>query len=108
MFRKFFLGETCGVLITVLYRAVGQKVLATWPTNKEETDRHSFRSQHGKFFSQKNLKKSVTSQQNIIKARATHKQNYELPTNFVSTRSQDKVSASFIQLSKFGYSIIEI
>ena len=54
MFRKFFLGETCGVLTTVLYRGVGQKVLATWPTNEEETDRHSFRSQHGKFFSQKN------------------------------------------------------
>ena len=106
MFRKFFLGETCGVLTTLLYRAVGQKVFATWPTNKEETDRHSFRSQHGKFL--KNFKKSVSSQQNIIKARATRKQNFELPTNIVSTRSQDKVSATFIRLYKFGYSIIEI
>ena len=49
MFRKFFLSETCDVLTAVLYRAVGQKVLATCPTNKEETDRHSFRSQNGKF-----------------------------------------------------------
>ena len=110
MFRKFFLSETCGVLTAVLYRAVGQKVLATWPTNEEETDRHSFRSQNGKFSSKKTLKKSMSRQQNLIKARATQKQNFELPTNFVctTTRSHDKVSATFIQLYKFDYSIIEI
>ena len=110
MFRKFFLNETCGVLTAVLYRAVGQKVLATWPTNKKETDRHSFRSQNGKFSSKKTLKKSMNRHQNLIKARATQKQNFELPTNFVctATRSHDKVNATFIQLYKFGYSIIEI
>ena len=52
----------------------------------------------------------MNRQQNLIKARATQKQNFELPTNFVctATRSHDKVSATFIQLYKFGYSIIEI
>ena len=54
----------------------------------------------------------MSRQQNLIKARATQKQNFELPTNLsfvcTTTRSHDKVSATFIQLYKFGYSIIEI